>query len=185
MADGRTARPVLLLAGLALATSACSAGRTANCAGSVASIARPLRLMPGGPAQLPALPTTPAPGPCAGVARSELEVRRNASAIQAIEAHWQRAERTGDAGYLQMLLAPEYAAVGPHGMLHDRRSVLAAAPANRSPAAASPDAFEVAVAMHGNTAIVTGVRGGARFADAFYYAHGRWYAWYSQETPIR
>lgn len=185
MADGRTARPVLLLAGLALAVTACSAGRTANCAGSVASIARPLRLMPGGSDHLPPLPTTPAPGPCAGVAQSELEVQRSASAIQAIETHWQRAEETGDTGYLQMLLAPEYAAVGPHGMLHDRRSVLAAAPANRRLPAASPEAFEVAVAMHGNTAIVTGVRGGARFADAFYYAHGRWYAWYSQETPIR
>lgn len=120
------------------------------------------------------------------LAAPSVEAAPTASALTAIEAHWQHAFVTGDRAYLETLLSPDYVSVGTNGTPHTREMILTAASNYavahpRSEAASSPDPH-MFVRIEGTTGIVTFDVGGQRSVDVFYYADGRWHAWYSQHT---
>lgn len=121
------------------------------------------------------------------VARADApETERSVEGVRAVEAHWQRAFLAGDAAYLDTLLDPAYVSVGHAGQPRPKDAIIALA---KSIAAKKlkpqvPD-HPAHIVVRDNAAVVTDTAQGDTSVDVFYYADGRWHAWYSQHTPVK
>jgi hypothetical protein len=109
------------------------------------------------------------------------------SGVRDVENGWSKAFVTGDAAYLDALLDPTYISVGTHGNARPKTEIIAmatryAAEHPSSPATPLPPTSMIEV--KGSTAIVTHHGENDTSVDVFFYADGRWRAWYSQHTAI-
>src|SRR5205807_8804887 len=114
--------------------------------------------------------------------------------VRAVEVHWQNAFTHGDGAYLEKLLTDDYVSVSGKGVVRDRKTIvqLAESYAKKNPGTETVSALspETEVKVNGATAIVTSLgvmttTAGplhSRSVDVFFYANGRWHAWYSQHT---
>lgn len=113
------------------------------------------------------------------------ETERSIEGVRAVEAHWQKAFLAGDATYLETLLDPAYVSVGHAGNVRPKAEIVALskkiAEKKMSP---QPPAHPATIVVRDNAAVVTDSGGGDTSVDVFYYAGGRWHAWYSQHTPV-
>lgn len=108
-------------------------------------------------------------------------------AVRAAEDGWNAAYVTGDAGFLDRLLADDYVSVGATGADHDKPAVLASA---RTYAAAHPGAAKTplpsssTIAITGDIAIVRHHGAKDVSVDIFQKRAGHWIALFSQHTPL-
>jgi hypothetical protein len=109
------------------------------------------------------------------------EQLKSVEGINAIEAHWSQAFVTGDAAYLDGLLADDYVSVNAKGVARPKAEVIALAkryaagnPAPLPPRDPSP------VSIEGDAAIVRHRSPQDVSIDVFYWRDGAWHAWYSQ-----
>lgn len=113
------------------------------------------------------------------------ETARSAEGVRAVEAHWQKAFLSGDAAYLELLLDPAYVSVGHAGNARPKAEIIAlskkVAERKMSP---QPPEHPANIVVRDNAAVVTDSASGDTSVDVFYYADGRWHAWYSQHTPV-
>ena len=114
------------------------------------------------------------------------ETARSIEGVRAVEAHWKEAFLSGDSAYLESLLDPTYVSVGHSGNARPKAEIIALskkiAAQPKSPQGADTPST---IVVHDNAAIVTATGGGDTSVDVFYYADGRWHAWYSQHTPVK
>src|SRR5260221_1138859 len=116
--------------------------------------------------------------------------------VRAVEIHWQNAFTHGDRAYLERLLTDDYVSVNAKGVARDRNTIvqLSEGYAKKSPATEMVTSLssDTVVKVNGPTAIVTSLGvipapSGpihSRSVDGFFYANGRWHAWYSQHTDV-
>ena len=113
------------------------------------------------------------------------ETERSVEGVRAVEAHWQKAFLSGDAAYLETLLDPQYVSVGHAGNARPKAEIIAlskkVAEKNMTP---QPPEHPARIVVRDNAAVVTDSASGDTSVDVFYYADGRWHAWYSQHTPV-
>lgn len=114
------------------------------------------------------------------------ETERSMAGVRAVEAHWQRAFLAGDSAYLETLLDPAYISVGHAGNARPKAEIIALAKkvAEKNLAPQQPE-HPATIVVRDNAAVVTDSAGGDTSVDVFYYADGRWHAWYSQHTPVQ
>jgi hypothetical protein len=114
------------------------------------------------------------------------ETERSVEGVRAVEAHWQKAFLGGDAAYLETLLDPAYVSVGHAGNARPKAEIIALAKriAEKKMSPQPPD-HPAQIVVRDNAAIVTDSTSGDTSVDVFYYADGRWHAWYSQHTPVQ
>lgn len=128
------------------------------------------------------------------------ETQPTEAGVMAVDNHWSLAEMTGDTAWLDQMLLPEYRSVGNTGVAHDKATIVAGAAKRKGTsldkakldfaAYQKQHPFGSAVAMHGNTAIVSfydptlGPQNGVRSSDVFIYVDGHWHALYSQHTAV-
>ena len=114
------------------------------------------------------------------------ETERSVEGVRAVEAHWQKAFLGGDAAYLDSLLDPAYVSVGHAGNARPKAEIVAlskkVAEKHMMP---QPPAHPATIVVRDNAAVVTDSGSGDTSVDVFYYADGRWHAWYSQHTPVQ
>lgn len=114
------------------------------------------------------------------------ETERSIEGVRAVEAHWQRAFLSGDAVYLDSLLDATYVSVGHAGNARPKAEIIAlakkVAEKNMTP---QPPEHPATIVVRDNAAVVTDSGSGDTSVDVFYYAGGRWHAWYSQHTPVQ
>jgi hypothetical protein len=114
------------------------------------------------------------------------ETERGIEGVRAVEAHWQKAFLSGDGAYLETLLDPAYVSVGHAGNARPKAEIIAlakkVAEKNMTP---QPPEHPATIVVRDNAAIVTDSASGDTSVDVFYYADGRWHAWYSQHTPVQ
>lgn len=111
----------------------------------------------------------------------------DAAAVRAAEDHWNAAYVTGEADFLNGLLADEYVSVGGTGADHDKAAILASARAYAAAhpgTAASPMPSSSTIAITGDLAIVRHHGAKDVSVDIFQKRGGRWVALYSQHTPL-
>lgn len=113
------------------------------------------------------------------------ETARSVEGVRAVEAHWQKAFLSGDAAYLETLLDPAYVSVGHAGNARPKAEIIALSKkvAEKKMAPQPPD-HAAGIVVRDNAAVVTDSGSGDTSVDVFYYADGRWHAWYSQHTPV-
>jgi hypothetical protein len=116
------------------------------------------------------------------------ETQPTVAGVAAVEAHWLKAFQTGDAAYLQQLLTDDYISVNAKGVPRDRATIIGLAQAHAAqpspaPMHALPEPALI-IRVQGTSAIATSDVGGQRSVDVFFYADGRWHAWYSQHTAV-
>ena len=107
--------------------------------------------------------------------------------VREVENGWNHAFVHGDSAYLERLLDPEYVSVGPKGNARPRTEIvsLAAKFAQEHPGEVdSPLPPTSTIRIQGNAAVVTHHGKDDVSVDVFYFAEGRWHAWYSQHTLI-
>jgi hypothetical protein len=107
--------------------------------------------------------------------------------VRDVENGWSRAFVTGDTAYLDALLDPAYVSVGAHGDARPKAEIIALASryATAHPGGqATPMPPTSKIEIKGSTAIVVHHNSTDTSLDVFYYAAGRWRAWYSQHTAI-
>jgi len=127
-----------------------------------------------------------------GLAAPCRETDKTAAAVKCVEDHWQQAFLGGDAKYLGELLSDGYFSYTPVGVGRDRAAVVTLAqdyakkhagePATPS-SGPGPD-----IQMRGDVAVVFWhAADGKALAsvDTFYWADGRWHAWYSQHAGAK
>jgi len=114
------------------------------------------------------------------------ETERSVEGVRAVEAHWQKAFLGGDAAYLETLLDPAYVSVGHAGNARPKAEIIALAKkiAEKNMTPQPPD-HPATIVVRDNAAVVTDSATGDTSVDVFYYADGRWHAWYSQHTPVQ
>ena len=114
------------------------------------------------------------------------ETERSVEGVRAVEAHWQKAFLGGDAAYLETLLDPAYVSVGHAGNARPKAEIIAlskkVAEKKMSP---QPPEHPAHIVVRDNAAVVSDSGSGDTSVDVFYYADGRWHAWYSQHTPVQ
>ena len=113
------------------------------------------------------------------------ETERSVEGVRAVEAHWQKAFLSGDAAYLESLLDPAYVSVGHAGNARPKAEIVALSKkvAEKKMTPQPPD-HPATIVVRDNAAVVTDSASGDTSVDVFYYADGRWHAWYSQHTPV-
>ena len=113
------------------------------------------------------------------------ETDRSIEGVRAVEAHWQRAFLSGDEAYLDTLLDAAYVSVGHAGNARPKAEIIAlskkVAEKKMTP---QPPEHPATIVVRDNAAVVTDSGSGDTSVDVFYYAGGRWHAWYSQHTPV-
>ena len=107
--------------------------------------------------------------------------------VREVENGWSEAFITGDAAYLTELLDPGYVSVGAHGDPRSKADIIAlagryAAEHPGGHASSLPPTSKIEI--KGSAAIVVHHNTNDTSVDVFYYAGGRWRAWYSQHTSI-
>lgn len=119
--------------------------------------------------------------------------QKDAATIQHLENAWSVAFLHGDTQFMSCLLVPEYTEIMRSGALKHRSDELEMTAKNQGKNLAVPDLPQPEVLMHDNVAfaygesLIPGVDGKAharRFADSFVWENGRWYAFFSQQTPV-
>ena len=127
--------------------------------------------------------TSAAAAPCS-------ETDKTAASVKCVEDHWQAAFIGGDEKFLMQLLSEGYHSYTPAGVGRDRAAIVALAksyaakhrgepaPASSGPA---PD-----IQLRGDVAVVfwPAADHALGSVDAFYWADGRWHAWYSQHAGV-
>lgn len=114
------------------------------------------------------------------------ETERSIDGVRAVEAHWQRAFLGGDTAYLETLLDPAYVSVGHAGTARPKAEIIALAQKiAEKKMTPQPQAHPATIVVRDNAAIVTDSTSSDTSVDVFYYAGGRWHAWYSQHTPVQ
>jgi len=111
----------------------------------------------------------------------------DAAAVRAAENGWNAAYVTGDTGFLDRLLAPDYVSVGGTGSDHDKAAILASArtyAAAHPGTAAQPMPSSSTIAIAGDLAIVRHHGAKDVSVDIFQKRAGHWVALYSQHTPL-
>ena len=113
------------------------------------------------------------------------ETERSVEGVRAVEAHWQKAFLSGDGAYLETLLDPAYVSVGHAGNARPKAEIIALSKkvAEKKMTPQPPD-HPATIVVRENAAVVTDSASGDTSVDVFYYADGRWHAWYSQHTPV-
>ena len=128
------------------------------------------------------------------------ETQRSEAGVMAVDRHWSIAELSGDTAWLDQMLLPEYRSVGNRGNAHSKQAILAEAATRKGTDVAKAQLefttyqkehpYGSAVAIHGNTAIVSfydpalGPQEGVKSSDIFVYVDGHWHAMYSQHTSL-
>jgi hypothetical protein len=114
------------------------------------------------------------------------ETERSVEGVRAVEAHWQKAFLAGDGAYLEALLDAAYVSVGHAGNARPKAEIIALSKklAEKKMTPPPPD-HPATIVVHDNAAVVTDSASGDTSVDVFYYADGRWHAWYSQHTPVQ
>lgn len=124
-----------------------------------------------------AMPALAAPDP---------ETQHSIEGVRAVENHWGRAFVTGDAVYLEALLADDYVSVGTTGRPRPKAEIIALAQKIAAgPNPPMPVASTSMIVVRGDAAISTLVGVTDASVDVFHYEGGRWHAWYSQHTPVK
>jgi len=120
-----------------------------------------------------------------GTAFAASETERSVEGVRAVEAHWQKAFLSGDGAYLETLLDPAYVSVGHAGNARPKAEIIALSKkvAEKKMTPQPPD-HPATIVVRDNAAVVTDSGSGDTSVDVFYYADGRWHAWYSQHTPV-
>lgn len=114
------------------------------------------------------------------------ETERSVDGVRTVEAHWQRAFLGGDTAYLDALLDPAYVSVGHAGNARPKAEIIALAQKiAEKKLSPQPPEHPATIVVRDNAAIVTDSTSGDTSVDVFYYAGGRWHAWYSQHTPVQ
>jgi hypothetical protein len=129
------------------------------------------------------------------------ETQPTKAGVMAVDEHWSLAEMTGDTAWLDQMLLPEYRSVSNTGVAHEKATIIAGAAKRKGAsldkarldfaAYQKQHPYGTAVAVHGNTAIVSfydptlGPQNGVRSSDVFVYVDGHWHALYSQHTAVR
>jgi hypothetical protein len=129
------------------------------------------------------------------------ETQHTEAGVIAVDEHWSVAEMTGDTDWLDQMLLPEYRSVNNDGTVHAKAAIVAGAAKRKGADLAKAKQefadyqkqhpYGTAVAMHGDTAIITfydptlGPQKGVKSSDIFVYLDGRWHAMYSQHTAQR
>ena len=107
--------------------------------------------------------------------------------VRDVENGWSKAFVTGDAAYLDGLLDPAYVSVGTKGNPRTKAEIIALARgyAKEHPGTvATPMPPTSTISVKGAAAVVTHHGDSDTSVDVFYYADGRWRAWYSQHTAL-
>jgi hypothetical protein len=107
--------------------------------------------------------------------------------VRDVEDGWSHAFVTGDAAYLDALLDPAYISVGSNGNARPKAEIIAMArayAAQHPGTQATPLPPTSKIEVRGSAAVVTHHGNNDTSVDVFYYADGRWRAWYSQHTSI-
>lgn len=128
------------------------------------------------------------------------ETQQTEAGVMAVDNHWTLAELTGDTAWLDQMLLPEYRSVNNDGTAHDKATIVAGAAKRKGTSLdkaklkwatyQKEHPYSSAVAMHGNTAIVSfydtalGPQRGVKSSDVFIYVDGHWHALYSQHTAV-
>ena len=118
------------------------------------------------------------------------------AAVIAADDNWGKAEQTGNSGFVEGLLLPEYRSISSDGSVHDKAAILASVkkragtPGNSASVeqwkAAHPS--RTSTVITGDTAILTftlnrpGSPAAVLSSDVFVYREGRWRALYSQHS---
>lgn len=128
------------------------------------------------------------------------ESQRTEAGVLAVENHWSMAELTGDTGYLDQMLLPEYRSVNTDGTAHSKAAIVSGAAKHKGtdPAKAALELatykkespYDTVVVVHDNTAIASfsdpalGAQKGVKSSDILIYTDGHWHAMYSQHTAV-
>jgi hypothetical protein len=128
------------------------------------------------------------------------ETQRTEAGVMAVDNHWSIAELSGDTGWLEQMLLPEYRSVNNDGTAHSKDAIIAGAAKRKGTDLAKAQLtfatyqkehpYSSAVLMHDNTAIVSfydptlGPQKGIKGSDIFVYLDGHWHALYSQHTGL-
>jgi hypothetical protein len=124
--------------------------------------------------------------PALAAATPDPETQRSEAGVRAVETHWSRAFITGDAAYLQILLADDYVSVGQTGRARPKAEVIALAQKiAASPNPPTPQPSTATIVVRGDAAIATASDGRDTSVDVFTWRDGHWRAWYSQHTPVK
>jgi hypothetical protein len=126
------------------------------------------------------------------------ETQQTEAGVMAVDAHWSLAEMTGDTGWLDRMLLPEYRSVSNDGSVHTKVAILASAAKHTGTHLATAKQnfadyqkqhpYGTAITLQGDTAIITfydpalGPQKGIKSSDVFIYLGGRWHAMYSPHT---
>jgi len=124
-----------------------------------------------------------------GLAAPCRETDKTAAAVKCVVDHWQQAFIGGDAKYLGELLSDGYRSFTPAGVGRDRAAVVKLAQDYRTKHAGEPATPPAGPAprieLHGDVAVVfwqAADKDTLASVDTFYWADGRWHAWYSQHA---
>jgi len=110
------------------------------------------------------------------------------AAVRDAENRWSTAFVTGDAAFLQQLLADDYVSVGADGADHPKAMVIAAASryaAAHPGATATPLADSSTIVVSADLALVRHHSEHDTSVDVFQKRQGRWIAVYSQHTALK
>jgi hypothetical protein len=119
-------------------------------------------------------------------AATDPETAPTGDGVRAVENHWGRAFVSGDAAYLDQLLADEYVSVNQSGRVRPKAEIIELsrriASGPNPPQAAESTAK---IVVHGRAALSTAQNETDASVDVFFYDGGRWHAWYSQHSPVK
>jgi hypothetical protein len=122
----------------------------------------------------------------AALAATDPETAPTVDGVRAVENHWGRAFVSGDTAYLEQLLADEYVSVNQSGRVRPKAEIIELSrkiASGPNPPKASESTAKIVV--HGTAAISTAQQETDASVDVFFYAGGRWHAWYSQHSPVK
>jgi|ERR1051326_1008203 hypothetical protein len=119
--------------------------------------------------------------------------QKDMATIKHLENAWSVAFLHGDTQFMSCLLVPEYTEIMRSGALKNRSDELEMTAKNQGKNLAIPELPQPEVLLHDSVAVAYGesLTPGAdgkaharRFADSFVWENGRWYAFFSQQTPV-
>jgi hypothetical protein len=114
------------------------------------------------------------------------ERSRTVAGVQAVEAHWLKAFLSGDEAYMRALFDPAYVSVNQKGVARPTADIVALSKKIAAgPPMTLPPRPPSHIEVHSDAAVVTSTSDADTSVDVFYWAGGRWHAWYSQHTAVK
>jgi hypothetical protein len=119
--------------------------------------------------------------------------RKDVATVQRLELAWTQAFLSGDVDFERCLLTEDFTEILRDGTVTRLEHELALAAQHRGRAAQPPAVAPGEVYIHGDVAVAYGASraqaaDGAvratRYADYYLWEHGRWRAFFAQQTPI-